>query len=70
MIIDDIADLIEQLTKRYTSKAIAWNFGKDRKWVYDRINGCNVVLSPEFVAGLNHYGYELKLVKKTGDVSK
>ena len=30
-------------------------------------NGCNPTLNAEFVAGLNNYGYELKLVKKESE---
>lgn len=64
MIIDDIADLICELRKTYTVKEIARQFDKNRQWVYTAECGCNVILNPEFIAGLNHFGYELKLVKK------
>lgn len=64
MILEDIAVLFEELRKQDKAKDIARHFGRDRKYVYSIVNGCNVVLNPEFIAGLNHYGYELKLMKK------
>lgn len=64
MILDDIADLFEELHEKNKAKEIARHFGRERKFVYNTKAGCNVILNPEFVAGLNHYGYELRLVKK------
>lgn len=64
MITDDIADLIEELLKKNSAKDISRHFGKERKWVYQHRYGYSFILNAEFIAGLNHYGYELKLVKK------
>ena len=64
MVLDDIADLFCELEKKQTHKEIARHFDKERKFIVNVKNGCNLILSPEFIAGLNHYGYELKLVKK------
>lgn len=64
MILDDIADLIEGLIKKEPAKEVARHFGKERKWCYFHKYGYSFVLNAEFIAGLNHYGYELKLVKK------
>ena len=50
--------------KKHTHKEIARHFGRERKFVISMKNGCNPTLNAEFVAGLNNYGYELKLVKK------
>jgi hypothetical protein len=64
LILDDIADLFSELSKNHTHKEIARHFGRERKFVISIKNGCNPTLNAEFVAGLNHYGYELKLVEK------
>lgn len=64
MVLDDIADLFCELNKKHTNKEIARHFDKERKWVILMKQGCNLTLNAEFIAGLNHYGYELKLVKK------
>lgn len=64
LILDDIADLFEELSQKHTHKEIARHFGRERKFVINMKNGCNPTLNAEFVAGLNNYGYELKLVKK------
>lgn len=64
MIIDDLADLFCELEKNNTHKEIARHFDRDRKFVINIKNGCNFHLDYGFIAGLNHYGYELKLVKK------
>lgn len=64
MIIDDIANLIEQESKRITGKRVAKLFNKERKWVTYTKNGCNVVLNTDFVAGLDALGYELVLQRK------
>lgn len=64
MILDDIADLFCELNIRYPAKEISRYFDKERKWVYLARCGKSYVLNAEFIAGLNHYGYELKLVKK------
>lgn len=67
MILDDIADLFEELSQKYTHKEIARHFGRERKFVINMKNGCNPTLNAEFVAGLNNYGYKLKLVKKESE---
>lgn len=67
MILEDIADLFEELHKKNTAREIARHFGRERKFVHSVKNGCNVTLNSGFVAGLSHYGYELKLVKKERD---
>ena len=64
MVLDDIADLFDELSTQYRHKDIARHFGRERKFVINVKNGCNITLNAEFVAGLNNYGYELKLVKK------
>ena len=65
MILDDICNLFHELNKKHTCKEISTNFGRnDRKFALNVKNGCNFVLNAEFVAGLNCYGYQLKLVKK------
>ena len=64
MVLDDIADLFENLHKKENATTISRHFGKKRKWFYIHKYGFNYVLDAEFIAGLNHYGYELKLVKK------
>lgn len=70
MIIDDIADLITELTETRSKREVAKHFNRKRKWIYAVMCGCNVVLSPEFIAGLNHYGYELKLVNKGEEIDE
>ena len=64
MILYDLAELFSELSKNHTHKEIARHFGRERKFVISMKNGCNPTLNAEFVAGLNNYGYELKLVKK------
>ena len=64
MILYDLAELFTELSKNYTHKEIARHFGRERKFVINMKNGCNPTLNAEFVAGLNNYGYELKLVRK------
>lgn len=64
MILTDIPDLFEELCSLHTHKEIARHFGRERKFVISMKNGCNVKITPEFIAGLNHFGYELILVKK------
>ena len=64
MVLEDLANLFEELSKKHTHKEIARHFGRERKFVITMKNGCNPTLNAEFVAGLNNYGYELKLVKK------
>ena len=64
MILDDIADFLEDLHKKESAKTISRHFGKERKWFYIHRYGFSYVLDSTFIAGLNHYGYELKLVKK------
>ena len=64
MVLEDIANLFEELSQKYTHKEIARHFDRERKFVINMKNGCNPILNAEFVAGLNNYGYELKLVKK------
>ena len=63
MILTDIQDLFSELKTKHTCKEIARHFEKERKWVMLVADGCNFVLSPEFIAGLKHFGYELRLVK-------
>ena len=67
MILEDIANLFEELSAKYNHKEIARNFGRERKFVIDIKNGCNFRMNPEFIAGLREYGYELKLVKIGSD---
>jgi hypothetical protein len=64
LILDDIANLFCELNIHYPAKEISRHFDKERKWVYLARCGKSYVLNAEFIAGLNHYGYELKLVKK------
>ena len=64
MLIEDIATMIEDLHKTNSAREISRHFGRERKWVYSAMNGCGIQLNPEFLAGLNHFGYELKLERK------
>lgn len=64
MILDDIADLFCELEKTNTHKEIARHFGRERKFIIFMKSSCPFRLNAEFVAGLNTYGYELRLVKK------
>ena len=64
MLLDDLADLFDELSKTNTHKEIARHFGRERKFVTPMKNSCPFRLNAEFLAGLNHYGYELKLVKR------
>lgn len=68
MVTDDIADLIEELHRKYPAREIARHFDKDRKWIYLAKYGHSYVLNAEFIARLNHYGYELRLVKKNDKI--
>ena len=63
MILDDIADLFSELEKKQTHKEMARLFDRNRKFVIAIKSSCPFRLNAEFIAGLNHYGYELKLVK-------
>ena len=67
MILEDIANLFEELSENHTNKEIARNFGRERKFVINMKSGCNFHMNPEFIAGLKEYGYELKLVKIRSD---
>ena len=67
MILEDIANLFEELSEKHTNKEISRNFVRGRKFVINVKNGCNFVMNPEFIAGLREYGYELKLVKIGSD---
>ncbi len=67
MILEDIANLFEELSAKHTHKEISRHFGRERKFVINIKNGCNFVINPEFIAGLREYGYELKLVKIWSD---
>lgn len=64
LILDDIANLFCELNIHYPAKEISRHFDKECKWSYLAKYGKSYVLNAEFIAGLNHYGYELKLVKK------
>lgn len=64
MVLDELADLFSYLNIYYSAKEISRHFDKERKWFYLARYGKNYVLNSEFIAGLNHYGYELRLVKK------
>lgn len=63
MIINDIAILFEKLHEKYSAKEIARHFSRERKFVFMMKAGCNIKICPEFLAGLKHFGYELRLVK-------
>lgn len=63
MVLTDIHDLFCELKKKYTCKEIARHFGRGRKWTMFIADGSNIVLNAEFIAGLRHFGYDLKLVK-------
>ena len=67
MILEDIANLFEELSAKHTHKEISRHFGRERKFVINIKNGCNFVINPEFIAGLREYVYELKLVKIWSD---
>lgn len=63
MILDEMADLFEELNKEKTYERIAYTFDKERKWVNRMKLGYSFKVDAEFVAGLKECGYELKLVK-------
>lgn len=63
MVLDEIYDLIDCLSKKNGSRRVANSFGKEKKWIYSVKNGCTIKLNAEFIAGLKEYGYELKLCK-------
>ena len=63
MIIDDLADLFTDLNAKYKAKDIARHFERERKWVFSIKNGRTFHLDYAFIAGLKHFGYELRLVK-------
>lgn len=63
MIIEEVANLFEELEKQNTHKEIARHFGRERKFVMSMKNGCAFVLNTEFIAGLKSFGYELVLKK-------
>ena len=67
MILEDIANLFEELSAKHTHKEIARNFERERKFVTNMKCGCNFYMNAEFIAGLREYGYELKLVKIRSD---
>lgn len=67
MILEDIANLFEELSTKHKHSDIARHFGRERKFVINMKCGCSFILNPEFVAGLKEYGYELKLVKIGSD---
>lgn len=69
MFLEDIANLFEELSKNERHNDIARHFGRERKFVMFMKCGCGFHMNAEFLAGLNHYGYELKLVKKERDGS-
>lgn len=70
MIIEDIANLFEELEKQNTHKEIARHFDRERKFVIGIKNGCSFVLNPEFIAGLRTFGYEIVLKKVEGECKK
>ena len=56
MILEDIANLFEELSEKHTHKEISRHFGRERKFVINIKNGCNFVINPEFIAGLRESG--------------
>ena len=65
MIIEDIAELFTELDEGEESQTqIAKHFGRSRKFIPLIKSGCTFNLDYGFIAGLDYYGYELKLVKK------
>ena len=50
MILEDIANLFEELSAKHTHKEISRHFGRERKFVINIKNGCNFVINPEFIA--------------------
>lgn len=63
-ILDDIADLFEELTKKKSAEKVGRDFGRSRKWVACVKCGCSFTLNSEFIAGLRVNGYDLVLVKR------
>lgn len=63
MILDDLADLFTELHTKYKAREIARHFERDRRWIYSMKCGCGFHFDYSFIAGLKHFGYELKLVK-------
>lgn len=64
MVLEDIANLFEQVCKKETASCLAARFEKSRKWVHLVRGGCPMVLNWQFIAGLDSLGYELVLRKK------
>ena len=67
MIFEDLAQLFEELEKHNKHKDIARHFDRERKFVISMKCGCGFHMTPSFIAGLKHFGYELKLMKIEGD---
>ena len=63
MLFDDISDLFYRLHSDKKAEDIAKPFNRDRKFIYFRQQGLPFNLNYDFIAGLNYYGYDLKLVK-------
>lgn len=67
VLMEDIANLFEELSKNENHRDIARHFGRERKFVINMKYGCGFHMTPSFLSGLDYYGYELKLVKKGSD---
>ena len=67
MILNDIADLFTDLCMKEIQKEVARHFGRKRKWCWWMLNCMSFKVDPEFIAGLAHYGYRLKLERITLD---
>ena len=50
MILEDIANLFEELSEKHTNKEIARHFGRERKFVINMKCGCGFHMNPEFIA--------------------
>lgn len=66
MILEDLQELFFRINEDGTK--IRQHFGgKSRTWLASCFEGSSYKINKDFVRGLNHYGFELKLVK-TKDV--
>ena len=56
MVLDDIADLMEELCKNETRREVSRHFMRNRKWALMVEVGCSFRLDTDFIAGLDYYG--------------
>ena len=67
MIIDDIADVLEQEKETMGIAELSKRTGICRSKLYNIMYGCGYVFNADFIAALDALGYTLELKKKGGD---